>query len=185
MVQRQEERQGRRREAQFLWSIAQVLLWQLESARQPAMLRHPIFCLSSLLLSLCVDPQPLSPSLRLSWHLTARTLQHFPATLYTLLSPHTPVLLATFICIPMRTFCNPVLRSVLTLCWLDSCVHVGGCGSSSLHSSGSAPDPAALQAGGESRQEHFPASQEALLQRSGVSIIIQVNLPLCLCFNLI
>lgn len=43
------------------------------------------------------------------------------------------------------------------------CVCVGGRGSSSLHPSGSAPDPAALQAGGESRQEHFPVPQEALL----------------------
>lgn len=33
------------REAQFLWSVAQVLLWQLEPARQPAMLCHLILCL--------------------------------------------------------------------------------------------------------------------------------------------
>ncbi|XP_034419266.1 dimethyladenosine transferase 1, mitochondrial isoform X2 [Cyclopterus lumpus] len=44
---------------------------------------------------------------------------------------------------------------------------VGGRGSSSLHPSDSAPDPAALQAGGESRQKRVPVPQEALPQRSG------------------
>lgn len=45
---------------------------------------------------------------------------------------------------------------------LTLCVCLGGRGSGSLHPSGAAPDPAALQAGGESRQERFPVSQEAL-----------------------
>lgn len=43
------------------------------------------------------------------------------------------------------------------------CAVVGGRGGRSLHPSGSTPDSAAIQAGGESRQEHFPVPQEALL----------------------
>lgn len=33
-------------EAQFLWSVAQVLLWQPEPARQPVTLSHLILCFS-------------------------------------------------------------------------------------------------------------------------------------------
>lgn len=48
-------------------------------------------------------------------------------------------------------------------------VCVGGRGGGSLHASGEAADPAALQACGESRQERFPVPQEALPQRNRVS----------------
>lgn len=45
----------------------------------------------------------------------------------------------------------------------------GGRGGGPLHPSGEGADPAALQAGGESRPERFPVPQEALPQRSRVS----------------
>ena len=85
------------REAQFLWSIAQVLLWQLETARQPAMLRHLIFCLCSFLLSQFIDPSLLpSPSVfvQLFLSLSAFVRQPFSPvffhhTLHSPLSSHT------------------------------------------------------------------------------------------------
>lgn len=53
--------------------------------------------------------------------------------------------------------------------YVDSSSCVGGRGGGSLHPSGEAADPAALQACGESRQERFPVPQEALPQRNPVS----------------
>lgn len=50
-------------------------------------------------------------------------------------------------------------------------VCVGGCGGGALHSAGSAPDSAALQAGREDCQERLPVSEEALPQRARVSTL--------------
>lgn len=175
-MQRQKERQERKREAQLLWSIAQVLLWQLEPARQPAMLRHLIFCLPSFLLSQCVDPSASLLSLSLSSFVSLSPFVRQPFSpafflhaLHSPVSSHLPALSCHFFFFFFSSF--PWARSLhssLKVCanpllfvWTVY-VCVGGRGSSSLHPSGSAPDPAALQAGGESHQERFPVPQEAL-----------------------
>lgn len=153
-MQWQDERQGRKTEAQFLWSIAQVLLWQLERARQPAsqpaLLRHLIFCLSSFLLSQCVDPSiSLSPPLLLylSCHLSGNlSLQHFFSTLCILsfLLTLTCSFCTFFFSQPSQVHILCSLVLTLTAVWILLIVCVGGRGSHSLHPSGSAPDPAAF-----------------------------------------
>ncbi len=70
-----------------------------------------------------------------------------------------------------RSDCNTVV--CVCVCVFSSrhpAVCVGGCGGGAFHSAGSAPDPAALQAGREDCQEHLSVSEEALPQRARVSI---------------
>ena len=128
------------------------------------------------LLSRCIDPATspslsLCPALYLSCHFSGNLSpqQFFPSLLLTPTCSFSPLF------IPMSTLCNLVIRSIsLSLC-VSVCV--GGCWSSSFHPPGSAPDPAALQAGGESRQERFPIPQEALPQRSRVSTLVSSLSP--------
>ncbi len=72
-----------------------------------------------------------------------------------------------------RSDCNTVVCvcvCVYVCVFSSRHVCVGGCGGGALHSAGSAPDPAALQAGREDCQEHLSVSEEALPQRARVSI---------------
>lgn len=147
-------------ETQFLWSIAQVLLWQLELARQPAVLRHLIFSLPSFFYPGVLSPFPLSLSLSSFVSLVPFVRKAF-FFLAHLTFPFWSHLTALFLPLSFTTFpwahslqfsfkvcANPPLSGFP--------LAVGWRGSSSLHPLGSAPDPAALSAGGESRQERFP-----------------------------
>lgn len=68
-----------------------------------------------------------------------------------------------------------LLATSLSVC-VSPVVSVGGRGGGALHSSGSAPDPAALQSGGEASQECLPVPQKALLPRACVSIFFSPHL---------
>lgn len=147
-------------ETQFLWSIAQVLLWQLELARQPAVLRHLIFSLPSFFYPGVLSPFPLSLSLSSFVSLVpfVRKACFFLAHLTFPLWSH---LTALFLPLSFTTFpWAHSLQSSFKVCANPPLsgfpLAVGWRGSSSLHPLGSAPDPAALSAGGESRQERFP-----------------------------
>lgn len=111
-------------ETQFLWSIAQVLLWQLELARQPAVLRHLIFSLPSFFYPGVLSPFPLSLSLSsfvslvpfvrkacfFFWHTWHSPSDHTWLLFFChFLSPHSHE----------HTLCSLVLRSVLTPRCLD------------------------------------------------------------------
>lgn len=116
----------------------------------------PVYWSLHLSLSLC-------PALYLPCHFSGNLSlqQFFHHTLHSPLSSSHP----TCYFLPLSSF--PWAQSLKSSfqvysCFFCLCVCVGGRGSSSLHASGSAPDPATLQAGGESRQERFPVPQEAL-----------------------
>lgn len=123
-----------------------------------------------------IPPLPVSrcPALHcLSRHLSGNlSLLAFFPTLGFLPPPRTDLLfLFSVLVVTLRsTLLKMCFAGVLTPCCvfgpppsLSVCVVVGGRGGCSLHPFGSTPDPAAIQAGGESRQEHFPVPQEALL----------------------